>query len=314
MVYFKYMSSPRSIFEDGFIRLTQRSALNDPFEAVYCKDGLDDLVSNFDYQTAYDFEYKEVSFHQYIEKYIDKVGVICLSESKDNLLMWAHYANEHKGVVVGIFDFGPQNIFDNLFLPSLLTSRSLIAYNPFDGVIRPIMYRKGLRYRNDRFDFDYSNVCSEGGARVLSEIFLQKSEEWIYEKEHRIILRLEQADKAVIYNLDELKNEKIKSDIVSAEWTNFDKVSNSYEILLNKIKDEILRYVVSSSLADLSGNSKNVYLMKLGSGAARHCLFGLNCSLEKSQLATEQAQSFGHLEFWRALKNNDYYCLEFEQI
>lgn len=87
MVYFKYMSSPRKLFEDGFIRLTQRSALNDPFEAVYCVDGLNDLVSHFDDKNVFDAGYKEISFQQYIENNIDKVGVVSLSESKDNLLM-----------------------------------------------------------------------------------------------------------------------------------------------------------------------------------------------------------------------------------
>jgi hypothetical protein len=162
------MSSLRTLFEDGFIRLTQRTALNDLFEAVYCADGLNDLVNHFYDQTVFDDDYKEVSFSQYIENTIDKVGSISLSESKDNLLMWAHYAAEHKGVVVGISSFGSTNIFSNLFLPSALTSSSLIDYTPFDGLIRPIMYRKGLRYRNGRFDFDYSNICVQGGHRILN--------------------------------------------------------------------------------------------------------------------------------------------------
>lgn len=314
MVYFKYMSSSRKLFEDGFICLTQRSALNDPFEAVYCVDGLNDLVSHFDDKNVFDADYKEISFQQYIESNIDKVGVVSLSESKDNLLMWAHYANDHKGVVVGINDFGASNIFQNLFIPSSLTSSSLIDYTPFDGGIRPVMYRKGLRYRNDRFDFDYSNICVEGGGRILSEVFLQKSEEWIYEKEHRIILRLEQADKAIIYNLQELENEKIKHKIIASEWTKFNKSNNSHEINLNEIDDEFLRYAVSSCLANLSGNHENVYLMKLDSSAISHCLFGFNCSFEINEIAVSYARSTGYFEFWRALKNNAYYCLEFEQI
>jgi hypothetical protein len=308
------MSSPRTLFEDGFIRLTQRSALNDPFEAVYCADGLNDLVNHFDYRTAFDDDYKEVSFSQYIENTIDKVGIISLSESKDNLLMWAHYAAEHKGVVIGISSFGSTNIFSNLFLPSALTSSSLIDYTPFDGHIRPIMYRKGLRYRNDRFDFDYSNICVEGGSRILSEVFLQKSEEWIYEKEHRIILRLEQADKAIIYNLKELKNTKIKNDIHAFKWARFNRKNNFYEIKLNEIGDEHYRLAVSSSLASLSNDSRNIYLMKLNSSAIRHCLFGLNCSFDKDRLPVSYARSTGYLQFWRAIKNNAYYCLEFEQL
>ncbi|BCD99394.1 hypothetical protein MARGE09_P3596 [Marinagarivorans cellulosilyticus] len=308
------MASARTFFEDGYIRLTQRSALNDPFEAIYCIDSLNDLVKYFDDQTVFDIDHKEVSFHQYIENNINKVGVICLSESKDNLLMWAHYAREHKGVVAGINNFGASNIFQKLFMPSSLTSSSLIDYTPFDGDAKPIMYRKGLRYRNDRFDFDYSNICVEGGARILSEIFLQKSEEWIYEKEHRITLRLEQADKVIICNLHDMQNVKIKNDIVSAGWTKFNEHNNCYEINLMEIDDESFRYVVSSSLAELSGNNNNIYLMKLDSSAISHCLFGLNCDVNIDDLKVGYARSTGYLEFWRAIKNDSYYCLEFEQI
>ena len=308
------MASPRTFFEDGYIRLTQRSALNDPFEAIYCMDSLNDLVRYFDDQTVFDIDHKEVSFHQYIENNINKVGVICLSESKDNLLMWAHYAKEHKGVVAGINNFGASNIFQKLFMPSALTSSSLIDYTPFDGDAKPIMYRKGLRYRNDRFDFDYSNICVEGGARILSEIFLQKSEEWIYEKEHRITLRLEQADKVIICNLHDMQNVKIKNDIVSSGWTKFNEHNNRYEINLMEIDDESFRYVVSSSLAELSGNNNNIYLMKLDSSAISHCLLGLNCDVNIDDLNVGYARSTGYLEFWRAMKNDSYYCLEFEQI
>ena len=176
------------------------------------------------------------------------------------------------------------------------------------------MYRKQLRYKNDRFDFDYSNICIEGGARILSEIFLQKSEEWIYEKEHRITLRLEQADKVIICNLHDMQNIKIKNDIVSAGWTRFNELNNCFEINLMKIDDEFFRYVVSSSLAELSGNNNNIYLMKLDSSAISHCLFGLNCEVNIDELNVKYARSAGYLNFWRAIKNDSYYCLEFEQI
>ena len=40
MMLFKYVSNPDFILEDGYIRATQLSALNDPFEANYDKKGL----------------------------------------------------------------------------------------------------------------------------------------------------------------------------------------------------------------------------------------------------------------------------------
>ncbi len=56
---FKYMSKPRNFFEEGFIRLSQPSALNDPFEAAFCRESLDDLASHFDESTSWDILYGE---------------------------------------------------------------------------------------------------------------------------------------------------------------------------------------------------------------------------------------------------------------
>ncbi|MFT7184708.1 MAG: hypothetical protein ACI84K_000074 [Pseudohongiellaceae bacterium] len=55
---FKYLSEPRDLFIDGFIRLSQPSALNDLFEASFCRQSLDDLSRNFDESSAFDMELK----------------------------------------------------------------------------------------------------------------------------------------------------------------------------------------------------------------------------------------------------------------
>jgi hypothetical protein len=84
---FKYLGEPRDIFSEGFIRLSQPSALNDPFEASFCSLSLDELASHFDYSTAFDPDLGEVSFSGYIENRMHHIGVISFSENKENLLM-----------------------------------------------------------------------------------------------------------------------------------------------------------------------------------------------------------------------------------
>lgn len=58
----------------------------------------------------------------------EKVGVLCLSELKDSLLMWGHYAENHKGFVIG-FDS------DNIFF-----SKKNNASDEF-GFLRPVDYQ-----------------------------------------------------------------------------------------------------------------------------------------------------------------------------
>ena len=195
MMLFKYVSNPDFILEDGYIRATQLSALNDPFEANYDKKGLRELAKHFD-----DMSGKEII--DYIEKHKYKIGVICFSETKDNLLMWAHYANEHKGALIG-FSISSETIFENLISPH--DSSFFMDYCMYLGKCLPIKYRKQPLYKIDKFDRDYSNVCVEREDRILFEIFQQKSDEWIYEKEHRITLRLEQADKVILDDINKPK-------------------------------------------------------------------------------------------------------------
>jgi len=313
---FKYLSKPRSLFEDGFIRLSQPSVLNDPFEASFCRESLNELVSHFDDSTVLDMEFGEISFSQYIENRMDHIGIISFSENKENLLMWAHYADEHKGVVVGVACFYNHiTLFHNLFRVDALINTSLFGeLSPFDGKPKPVSYRKGLKYRNDKFDYDYSNISAEGADRILYEVFLQKSDEWIYEQEHRVILRLEQADKVIIPDINEVGNSKIKERIKNSTYTLVNPKTKTYTVSLLDISDEAERTVVAVNLAKLSKNPKVIYLVKLSSSSINNCLIGLKSNVTKNDVQGKHACSTGYLDIWKAKKNEDYYSLEFEQI
>ena len=69
-------------FEDyPKVRFTQFKYLNDPFEML--PPGYDEVI---------------LGLSKVIQEYssADR-GILCLSEDKRNLLMWAHYANKHSG-------------------------------------------------------------------------------------------------------------------------------------------------------------------------------------------------------------------------
>jgi len=311
------MSLPYTPFDDGYIRATQLSALNDPYEAFYCKKGLKELVKHFDISSVYDSDEGEMGFPKYIEKHKNRIGVISFTEAKDNLLMWAHYANEHKGVVAGFctldFDNG---MFSNLFqIPTSFTS-ALFEHKIFDGLPKPVMYRKQPRYRIDLFDFDYTHIVADGADRILYEIFLQKSEEWIYEKEHRIILRLEQADKVKIFDIDKLENKCVKNSIINSDWCTFRRESDEsfHEITLMDIDDEVKRFVFAKALASLSSNKNNVYLFNLKPNAISHCFLGLNSTFSYQDAMKPYVNSMGYYKVWKATQNKENYTIEFKQL
>lgn len=142
---------------------------------------------------------------------------------------------------------------------------------------------------------------------------MQKSDEWIYEQEYRVILRLEQADRVIIPSLNLIDNEKIKAKIENSIFSTVDS-HGKYTINLCEIDDEAERIGLAMKLAKLSQNSQVIYLMKLDASSINNCLLGLNCSLTKKEVSGEYAIKTGYLNVWKAQKNLDYYSIEFEEI
>ncbi|WP_086481951.1 DUF2971 domain-containing protein [Oceanospirillum sanctuarii] len=312
---FKYMGEPRGIFEEGYIRLSQPSVLNDPFEAVFCRSSLDELANDFEFSMTWDPEYGEISFSKYVDLRKHHIGVISFTENKENLLMWAHYANEHKGLVAGILSFGPNgSIFKNLFRADPLINSSLDEeWSPFDGVPMPVAYRKGLRYRNDKFDYDYSNIIAEGADRILYEVFFQKSDEWIYEQEHRVVLRLEQADRVILPDFSLIDNMNLRDRVKAEPYFKVNE-NGSCVFDLMDISDDGERVFIAIELARLSKNPEVIYLMKLAPGAINSCLIGLASKLTKESVTGLHACSSGRFEVFKAVQNLDYYSIEFEEV
>ena len=90
-------------------------------------------------------------------------GISCLSESYDSLLMWAHYANNHRGICVEY---------------DIMEINNQLHFTPV-----PIIYS------NERVCFNNLNTDTAGNdafAFFLRSI-TSKSEEWSYEREWRII-------------------------------------------------------------------------------------------------------------------------------
>jgi len=161
MSLFKYITMDRtSILTDGLIRFSQFGALNDPFEmaprypALFIAED-DELRERWDYAC---------------QRFIDTHGILCLSESPDNALMWAHYADNHTGLVLEFDENHP--FFDQRFSSSMPTRHLL-----------QVMYQRNLPLLP--FPLPY--------AEDLFAFWLTKTSDWAYEREWRMALPLDQA-------------------------------------------------------------------------------------------------------------------------
>lgn len=98
--------------------------------------------------------------------YDQRFGIFSLSETHNNLLMWAHYADNHKGVVIGFDEEHP--FFNGTEIAHSTPRLNRVEYNPK----RPVL---SLTTRN------------------TPQVFLRKSPEWSYEREWRLIRPLTEA-------------------------------------------------------------------------------------------------------------------------
>jgi Protein of unknown function (DUF2971) len=104
-----------SSLRDRRLKKTTIDELNDPFDH-YAIDTTDSDMSFA--VTAMVAEHKR------------DIGIICLSRNWNNLLMWSHYADKHKGVCLG-FDIPDGSYLDVRYQPNLL-QRHELTDNPED--------------------------------------------------------------------------------------------------------------------------------------------------------------------------------------
>ena len=149
---------------------------NDPFDTKihYALEGTDDEKISFlkkDYQKTHpDIPEEDIilskpvsditklcinNINKKADEYIrGRVGIFCLCEEKNNILMWSHYADSHMG-----------------FCLEFLTK------NDFFGNARPVNYCKKMPV--------YNRLKKPSSEDEETKIFLAKAEGWDYEKEWR---------------------------------------------------------------------------------------------------------------------------------
>jgi len=123
--------------------------------------------------------YKDSEAHKafHLDQIKGKYGVCSLTEDYQNLLMWAHYANCHKGICVGI---DCDKVVNTI-------------YESQDGT-KKVLYLQKVRYYDEWPELKYRLVPEAKDLRTKDEILfestqqlLAKSKHWEYEQEWRIL-------------------------------------------------------------------------------------------------------------------------------
>jgi hypothetical protein len=126
-----------------------------------------------------------------------KEKILCLSGVNDNILMWSHYADSHKGFCVEFTDYNDDDIsqlkIKGIF-PKVENDKLTIVRNA-----RPVEYLSTAEINEytkdiptDKLEFErlYSSLNPVDKISLLEKIqktsFI-KHEDWKYEKEYRLI-------------------------------------------------------------------------------------------------------------------------------
>lgn len=112
------------------------------------------------------------------EKWNDKFGILCLSEKHDNLIMWAHYAQNHEGFVIGFNANSP--FFDQRK-----------SKNDYIRSLRKVIYEEN---RPEMTLYDNKMRDQELNEYIVRNTLFTKSYHWTTEEEWRMVMNLEDAD------------------------------------------------------------------------------------------------------------------------
>lgn len=184
---YKYTPHIESFLNTPMLRATRANDLNDPFELKPNQELVESVVTNemrsktgsILFDSPQNFADFKLSYNK---------GIVSLSECHDNLLMWSHYANEHKG---GVIEFTFELQGDSKTLVQRGFFRELADNNYQYGLVR---YRK-----NRTVD---SSMISESGYKLWETIVDQlgfiKSKDWMYEEEHRFLVNMSYCNRTYI--------------------------------------------------------------------------------------------------------------------
>ena len=172
MILYKYLSPKRfGVLENRKIAFPRLTHMNDPYEGQISWMLLEDEQKEAEND---DFRIERIQYQVHIEKTINQFGILCLSNTPDNILMWSHYAANHQGFLIG---FDTSHDFFNTTEKEIdyhwQLTETLIA--PGFGSVRPIEYRRQLL-----------NIPTNGNYSLYN-VFFAKSYHWQYEKEYRIV-------------------------------------------------------------------------------------------------------------------------------
>lgn len=337
---YKYMPLRLDFFNEPMLRATPVHLLNDPFEADAQHHQLMNILthkfdegelSTFDYQWGDDlhigYEEREQLFHrkhselatselERITSELKQYGIVCFTEDYSNLLMWSHYADEHKGMVVELSSEVSWLKHKKSENPAFCRcfEDNLFSY------LREMPERVIYRSNRPNFEFAIDVVNDLGDFKVFDNYFFSKGDNWIYEKEHRSVLPLEYADKVLTSYSPAIKEcEELYSNLcVSKIKYDHLKQTSTCELTFSKETEQqkFSRLITCDSVTHGDDNPKFLYAIheRMISGIYLGCRVTDAEAVSVLESIKKNPNFCESILVKRAKVSSERYSLEFENI
>ena len=157
---YRYLPADAAIktIESRCFRVSRITELNDPFEWSFGFDG------SRPERIAEDRRERD----EMIQEFNEKWGVLCFCEVFKDPVMWSHYADRHRGLVIEI----KANVHEDAYHKVLYSRRPILQQNWLDDRERHAQELKG----------------------TFKKFFRFKARSWKYEREWRVVISLNQCE------------------------------------------------------------------------------------------------------------------------
>ncbi|ROP62627.1 DUF2971 family protein [Enterobacter sp. BIGb0383] len=319
---YKYMTLRDGFFSEPMIRATPAVLLNDPFEGRFNAEQVRDANHNHlkYYREQGKDTYDEPDDYQVRESMgllqgdISELGIISFTESYSNPLMWAHYSNEHKGVVVE-FDFNEPFFADSTYDVDGRPSR---FEKDFMGTCfelpEKVDYRRELpAFKRPEFSAPDS-MSDYHWNKFYKTVLFTKSIDWIYEQEQRIVVRLYDAD-VIICRDNEYVRATCKEDLsIKVEEQENQKIKiifpEGYE-MHEEMGDQSIKKEIYRRVTDPDA----IYLFRVNPYAITSVYFGCKSAHENALKNIIENRQLGYLDnIYKMRPSDTLYQYEAERI
>ncbi|MBY7943947.1 DUF2971 domain-containing protein [Vibrio fluvialis] len=310
MKLYKFMTYRQKFFEEYSLRFTSYKSLNDPFEClpaisdlkeVGAKIGLGDLGQIDSFLDSYHPDPNSIGPRTSSEYYRKLMGahdeglwgILSLSLTKKDILLWSHYADEHRGIAI---EFNGEHDFFS---------------NTDDTISSRVDYSKSRKLEDNRL-FDAINVGK----------FFKKYSSWRYEKEYRVLKRLPKADRICFLNkkhlvkaFQALKYDPVLRKFVSNHLIPLWKKQNPTRVDKGEgYRIEDLTQLCPKRLQDLSARvPSTLFLFDVPFEAITAVYLGFRIS-DKDKSEIECLLKNTHVKIYKSTMDEEHFKLNFQQL